>query len=246
MKPRVSIIVPAYQEGPAITQTLDRLLAVVSIPSEILVVYDTPDDSTAPHVAAYAANDSRVVPTLNMFGRGPAHAIAFGMKHGSADVLVVTMADASDDVSQIPKLVELVEAGSVIAAGSRYSRGGSQIGGPRLKGLLSRLAGLSLHHLAGVTTRDATNSFKAYSAAFVREVEIESTAGFEVGIELVAKAHRLGRKISEIPTVWRDRTEGTSNFQVRKWLPKYLHWYFFAFGKRLTPGQLSLRAKASS
>lgn len=246
MRPRASIIVPAYNEGPSITETLDRLLAAATIPCEVLVVYDTPDDTTAPHAAAYAAKDARVVPTLNTFGRGPAYAIAFGMERASADVLVVTMADLSDDVTQIPTLVEMVERGAAIAAASRYSRGGRQVGGPRLKGLLSRLAGLSLHFLARVPTRDATNSFKAYSTEFVRTVGVESTAGFELAIELVAKAHRLRRPISEIPTVWRDRTAGTSNFKVGKWLPKYLRWYLFAFGKRLRADQLSARSRVPS
>jgi len=242
MRPRVSLIVPAYNEGPAITEALDRLLVASPPACEVLVVYDTPDDTTAPHAAAYAAKDPRVVPTLNTDGRGPAHAIRFGIHHASADVLVVTMADLSDDVTQIPQLTELIEEGAVIAAASRYSPGGRQIGGPRLKGALSRLAGLSLHLLAGVATRDPTNSFKAYSTDFVRRVGVESTAGFELGIELVAKAHRLGLPIKEIPTVWRDRTVGTSNFKLGKWLPKYLRWYFFAFGRRIRADQLSTRA----
>ena len=42
----------------------------------------------------------------------------------------------------------------------------------------------------------------------------------------------------EIPTIWLDRTEGASNFKVLKWLPKYLRWYRFAFGGRLTLDQL--------
>ena len=45
---------------------------------------------------------------------------------------------------------------------------------------LSKLAGRSLHVLCRVGTNDATNSFKAYSAPFVRAVGIESDAGFEV------------------------------------------------------------------
>ncbi len=246
MNPGVSIVVPAYNEGPSITRALAQILAAVSTPCEVLVVYDTPDDSTAPFAAAYAAKDPRVVPTLNTFGRGPAHAIAFGMAHASANVVVVTMADGSDDAGQIDQLAALVEAGATIASASRYSAGGRKVGGPRFKGLLSRVAGVSLARLAGVGTRDATNSFKAYSTAFLRTVKIESTDGFELGIELVAKAHRLGLEVREIPTVWRDRTEGKSNFKLTRWLPKYLRWYRFAFGRRLTPAELSAKTRVHS
>ena len=57
---------------------------------------------------------------------------------------------------------------------------------------------------------------------FVRSVGIESDAGFEVGIELVAKARRRRLPVAEIPTIWLDRVSGQSNFKLRKWLPQYL------------------------
>lgn len=119
----------------------------------------------------------------------------------------------------------------VIAAASRYARGGQAIGTPFLKGLLSKMAGVSLKILANVGTWDATNSFKAYSKAFVEEVGIESDAGFEVGLELVAKARRMRRPVAEIPTIWLERTGGESKFRVLEWLPRYLRWYFHAFGR---------------
>jgi hypothetical protein len=119
--------------------------------------------------------------------------------------------------------------------------GGQQIGGPPLKSFLSRFAGLSLYWLARVGTRDATNSFKAYSAAFVRDVGVESASGFEVGLELVAKARRLRLPVAELPTIWLERAHGVSNFNMLRWLPKYLRWYRFAFGPKLTLDQLRPR-----
>src|SRR5947208_8611362 len=106
---------------------------------------------------------------------------------------------------------------------------------------MSRLAGRSLRTFAHVGTRDATNSFKAYSTAFVREVGIDSRAGFEIGIELTAKAKRLRLPVAEIPTIWLDQPAGVSNFRVAEWIPKYLRWYRFAFGGRLSPEQIKAR-----
>ncbi len=233
MKPRVSIVVTAYDEGETIVSCLDRLLDSVTLPCEILVVFDSPTDTTAPWVERYNRRDPRVIPVLNTYGRGPARAIRCGFDHVNADVTVVTMADGCDDPMQIDSLVRLVERGVVVAAASRYMRGGSQIGGPLLKGTLSRLAGVSLYHLARVGTHDATNSFKAYSTSFVQSVGIESDAGFEVGIELVAKARRHRKPVAEIPTIWLDRVVGASNFKLANWISKYLRWYFYAFGARL-------------
>ena len=236
--PRVSIVIPVYDEGDAILGCLDRIFQSVTLPCEILVVYDDPSDSTLPYLEKYAKAESRLIPIHNTDGPGPARAIRFGIEHARAPVAVVTMADGSDDAEQIDELCKLVERGVVIAAASRYMSGGQQIGGPMLKSTLSRLAGLSLYWLARVGTRDATNSFKAYSTEFVRSVGIESDTGFEIGIELVAKARRLGLPIAEVPTIWLERAHGASNFKVARWIPRYLRWYRFAFGPKLTVEQL--------
>ncbi len=228
--PRVSVVIPVYNEGPEVVPILDRIFESVMLPCELLVVFDTPDDTTRPVLEAYAERDARLKPVLNTAGRGPAQAIRFGIERATAPVVVVTMADGCDDPMQIDSLTRLVERGVVVAAASRYMRGGQQVGGPWFKGFLSRMAGKSLYYLARVGTHDATNSFKAYSADFVRSVGIESDQGFEIGIELVAKARRARLPVAELPTIWLDRSFGASNFKLRAWLPRYLHWYWYAFG----------------
>jgi len=239
VSPRVSVVIPAYNEGEHILPVLDRILEAVTLPCEVLVVYDSVDDLTKPVVEAYAEKDTRLVPTLNTASPGPAQAIRFGIARASAPVVVVTMADGCDDPMQIDTLTRLVERGVVVAAASRYMRGGQQVGGPWFKGTLSGLAGRTLYWFGRVGTHDATNSFKAYQADFVRTVGIESDQGFEIGIELVAKARRARLPVAEIPTIWLDRSFGTSNFKLRTWLARYLHWYFFAFGPKCDPEQLS-------
>ncbi len=116
------------------------------------------------------------------------------------------------------------------------------MGGPFLKSFLSRAAGLSLWALARVGTRDATNSFKAYNTDFVRTVGITSTTGFEIGIELVAKARRTRQPVAELPTIWLERHQGVSNFKLASWLPHYLRWYWFAFGPKLSLEELRAEA----
>jgi hypothetical protein len=139
------------------------------------------------------------------------------------------MADGSDEPHIVDAMVARARDGADVVAASRYMPGGHQIGGPRLKRLLSRTAGLTLHWFARVPTHDPTNNFKLYARRFLDQVTIESTAGFELALELTVKASIEGRTIAEVPTTWRDRTSGESNFKLRKWLPHYLHWYREAF-----------------
>jgi dolichol-phosphate mannosyltransferase len=235
---RLSVVIPAYNEGEHIVPVLERLFEAVLLPCEVLVVVDDEADTTRPVVQRLAQREPRLNCLINTYGRGPANAIRYGIDHATTPVAVVTMADGCDDVRQIDDLVRLVERGVAVAAASRYMAGGQQVGGPLLKGMMSAGAGRSLRLLARVGTRDATNSFKAYSTAFVRAVGIDSRDGFEIGIELTAKAKRLRLPIAEIPTIWLDRHDGLSNFRVAAWLPKYVRWYRFAFGRKLSLDEL--------
>ncbi|MSO47958.1 MAG: glycosyltransferase [Thermoleophilia bacterium] len=232
VKPRVTVVIPAYNEGSAIIPHLRRMLESITLPCEILIVVDTEDDTTLPPVREYALAHPALRVIVSAYGRGPARAIRFGFDQATAPVVVVTMADGCDDPQQIDALTLLVERGVVIAAASRYMRGGQQVGGPPLKGMMSRTAGRSLQWFARVGTHDATNSFKAYNRDFVREVGIESDSGFEIGIELVAKARRRRLPVAEIPTIWLDRSFGESNFKTKEWLPRYLRWYVHAYGPK--------------
>jgi dolichol-phosphate mannosyltransferase len=238
----VAVVIPAYNEGSSIISVLDRIFDSVESECDIYVVVDSATDTTMPVLLEYAKSEPHLHPTVNTYGPGPANAIRFGIDTVESSVVVVTMADGCDDPKQIDALARLVDRGVVVAAASRYASGGQQVGGPAIKGMLSRLAGRSLNLLARVGTRDATNSFKAYSTEFVREVGIDSRNGFEIGLELTAKARRLRRPVAEIPTIWLDRTAGSSNFDLKGWIPHYLRWYRYSFGPPLSVEELKSTA----
>jgi dolichol-phosphate mannosyltransferase len=143
--------------------------------------------------------------------------------------VLVVMADLSDDMGQVRRMLELYNAGNDIVVGSRYMKGGKLIGGPWFKQLLSRLSGLTLCWFRGIPTHDATNAFKMYDRNMLSSMSIESKGGFELSLEITVKAFLAGYRIAETPSTWRDRTAGTSRFKLWKWLPHYLKWYFMAF-----------------
>jgi glycosyltransferase involved in cell wall biosynthesis len=228
--PRISVIIPAFEEGEAVIPGLTNLSKEIQQPNEVLIVVDNLTDSTVGPVKNLSKEYPSIRLAVNTYGPGPANAIRYGIDQAIANVVVVTMADGCDDPRQVEELARLVKRGVVIASASRYMPGGQQVGGPRLKRLLSRFAGRSFAFVTGVGTRDATNSFKAYDKNFVNQVGIHSRHGFEIGLELTAKARRLGLSVAEIPTTWIDRTYGQSNFKLAKWLPRYLGWYLFGLG----------------
>src|SRR5207245_11545986 len=126
----------------------------------------------------------------------------------------------SDDPGDIDAMYALAHGGADVVAGSRYMRGGHQIGGPLLKRTMSRMAGLSLHWLGGLPIHDATSNYRLYSKRLLQRVTIESNGGFELGLELTVKAYALGMRIAGVPTTSPDRTPGESRLRRWTWLPR--------------------------
>ena len=62
-----------------------------------------------------------------------------------------------------------------------------------------------------------------FSRKVLNTINVESNEGFTYSLEILVKVNRLKWKISEVPSVWIERTEGKSNFKVLKWLNKYLN-----------------------
>ncbi|MEE6176560.1 glycosyltransferase [Mycobacterium sp. 050134] len=226
----VSVVIPVYNEGENIQACVRGISgALADIPHELLVCYDFDEDTTLPALDAMPDKPPTVRLVRNSLGKGVANALIAGFAAARGDVVVTSMADLSDPPSVIPLMAAKIrDDGADVVSGSRYMPGGDQRGGPRLKTLMSRTAGLSLHYVGRVPTHDATTNFRAYSRRFLQEVPVESVRGFEVGLELTTKAHLLGYRVDEVPSTWTDRTAGTSKFDLVGWLPAYLRWYGLA------------------
>ncbi|MFC1972533.1 glycosyltransferase [Chloroflexota bacterium] len=227
----LQIVLPVYNEKDNIFGTLKEIETKVKTPHQILIVYDFDKDNTLPAVREFIDKQGtgNVALIKNRYGDGVLNAIRTGFDSArDEDVVLVTMADLSDDLSVVDAMFEQIGQGIDIVCGSRYIKGGHHIGGPRLKKFLSWLAGLSLHLITRIPTHDISNSFKMYRMKVLKDIELESRGGFEVGMEIVVKAFSKGYKITEVPVTWRDRIAGESRFQLAKWLPGYLRWYVLA------------------
>ena len=161
--------------------------------------------------------------------------IKTGFDVADGDMALIVMADGADELSNVDEMFKRINKGFDIVCGSRYMRGGKQIGGPWLKKMFSRIAGTSLYYLIALPTHDATNSFKMYRKKCLNGIAIESAVGFELALELVTKAFMNGCKITEVPCIWRDNPDKRSRFKLWRWLPQYLHWYWFAVKNKFNP-----------
>jgi dolichol-phosphate mannosyltransferase len=229
----LTIVIPVYNEGAGFEDLWRELDTHLQCPFRALVVYDFDEDNTVPAVkAVIARGETRLSLVKNNVRRGVVGALLTGFRAVEDGPLLVVMADLSDDLAQVGKMLKLYRDGNDIVVGSRYMKGGKIVNGPVLKQGLSRMAGVSLHWLRRIPTHDATNAFKIYDSGMLKQFTLESERGFELNLEITVKAFLAGYSIVEIPSVWRDRTQGKSKFKLWAWLPHYLRWYFYAFRPR--------------
>lgn len=234
MSDEIQFIVPVYNEAANIAHALAELYTRVTLPKRVMIVYDFEEDDTIPVVRELAPQYPGLELVRNTFGSGVINAVRAGIEAANSDIVIISMADLSDDLRIVDDMVRLIrDEGYDIVCASRYMRGGRQIGGPILKRTISRVAGVSLYWFGALPTHDATNAFRAYRLSLLREIPIESSGGFEYSLELTAKAHAAGYRVTEIPSVWRDRKAGQSRFRLMKWLPRYMRWYFYALSRGL-------------
>lgn len=229
---KLSIVMPVYNEGEVIDETIKRVESALTTPHELLIVYDMDEDTTLPPVKKLQTKYPNVKLVKNVYGTGALNALKTGLAKAKGEAVCVLMADLTDDPKVLNKMMEKFEEGYDVVAASRYMRGGHQIGGPIIKQFLSRAAGISLHYLIGIPTHDVSNSFRLYSKKFLNKVKIEADGGFELATELTVKAFIAGYKVTEVPTTWTYLAK-ESRFYLKKWLPKYLKWYFWVMGKKL-------------
>ena len=226
----LDIIIPVYNEGANILPALQSLMRAVKTRLRVLICYDREDDNTLTAIRNNRdALGALAIEFVRNRGRGAHGAVLTGFATSAAPLVLVMMADDDYNAGIIDAMVAKAESGCDIVCATRFMPGGSMVGCPWLKLALVRTGNFTLYHLGRLPTRDATNGFRLFARRVLDQIVIESDRGFCYSIELVVKCHRLHWRIGEVPAQWRERARGTSRFQVTKWLPAYLRWYFYAF-----------------
>lgn len=226
----IDVIMPVYNEAENIEKTLNYLYShIKKINNKITlyIIYDFDEDNTLPIIKKIKKNYNINICLIKNKTEGILNAIKTGFSTGHGEYKILTMSDGSDDYDILPLMIKKISKGYDIICASRYMKGGKLYGGPFFKQLLSRIAGITLYYLTGIPTHDITNSYKLYNSELLKNINIESTGGAEISMEITIKAYLNNYKITEIPARWWDREKGTSQFNFSKWLPKYLKWYLF-------------------
>jgi dolichol-phosphate mannosyltransferase len=122
-------------------------------------------------------------------------------------------ADLSHDPRLIPSLIEECDRDTVVI-GSRYIEGGEIHGWSLYRKTVSCCANLLARTFANIPAKDSTSGYRCYSADLVQTIisSLESS-GYDIQIEILAKAARLGFEIKETPIIFQNRTAGKSKLK---------------------------------
>ncbi len=224
----LDIVVPAYFEGDSILEVLLSLEKYVKSSFRVLICYDTDEDDT---LKVINENPSFKFDILFIKNKkiGLHGAVVSGFEESEAPAVMMMPADDSWNARIIDKIVELQKNGADVICPSRFMKGGNLEGYPKLKYLIVRTAAFLLYKLAFIPTQDPTNGFRCFSRRVINNILIESEVGGTYSLELLVKAHRLGWRIEELPSLWIERKAGKSKFQLWKWIPHYFEWFLFGF-----------------
>lgn len=230
--PHLSIVIPVRNEGVNLKIMLKILKAVVDISHEVLVVYDSPEDSSIPVVQKLQPAHPHLIGVLNRKGRGVINALLAGVEAARGHYVLIFAADEVGPVMALEEMLELMDGGCEFVSCTRYAHGGRRLGGSPSGRFLSTLANWMFQHLAGCVMSDATTGIKMFRREDFPRFRLEARpVGWAVAFEMAIKAQTLGLKIGEVPIVSVDRLYGgKSTFRLRSWTFEYLRW--FVWGMR--------------
>lgn len=226
----VSLILPVFNREERLIEVLDKIRETLSGTSyEIIVVYDV----TKPELRDAVQGEQeqlkneygvRSVTRLNQRGFGSALRDGFEVSRG--DVIIPVMADCSDDIAAIPRMLSEIEAGADVVGGCRYMPGGGIIG-DTTKQRLSRLYSVLMGTVSSVSTQDVSNGFKAFRREVWENIPNDSI-WFDMSVEMTVKAAARGYRVRQVPTVWINRSVGQSQFSMLGEFPRYSRWLLYA------------------
>jgi dolichol-phosphate mannosyltransferase len=225
----LSILLPVRNEGINLRIMLKILRAVVDLPHEVLVVYDSATDDSIPVIDDVRRNYPELRGIQNTLGAGVVNAIRSGVASSQGDVILIFAADEVGPVLAIEDMIALIQDGCDFVSCTRYARGGRRLGGSIIGAFLSYWANWLFHNMAGSPFTDATTGIKMFRKEIFSKLNLESRpVGWTVAFEMAIKAHHAGLRLGEVPIVSIDRLYGgESNFRLGPWVKEYSRWFFW-------------------
>ena len=226
-KLKLSILMPVRNEGVNLRMILKIINALMEVPYEILVVYDSQDDDSIPVATSMQEKYPAVRLLHNPLGRGVVNAVMSGVAAARGEYVLILPADDMGAIFGINPMLAEIEKGYELVSATRYAKGGKVVGGAISSRLLSRIANKLFIIFAGSAMTDSTVGIKMFRRELLDMIKFEcNPVGWAFAFEMAIKAQLLGLKTSEVPIVSINRFYGgTSTFKLKGWITEYIKWF---------------------
>ncbi len=204
----VSVVLPTYNERDNIGKLIEAILAVLDPDPEIIIVDDDSPDGTWQIVQTIAETKPGVELLHRIDERGLRSAIAAGIARSQGEIVVWMDCDFSMPPELIPELVAALDECD-LAVGSRYVKGGQDVGHSLVGRAFSRTINLFASLLLDDSIKDYTSGFLAVRREVLDHIQLRGDYG-EYCIDLLYRAKRKGFKVKEIPYRCAPRRAGES------------------------------------
>lgn len=237
--PALSILIPCYNEEASIGSTVRVLVQAMdaaAISYEILCVNNASKDNTETVLQGLAREfpHVRYVNTPPLAGYGVA--VRWGLQHYAGDAVVIVMADGSESPEDILRFAAKIAEGYDCAFGSRFQPESVVEGYPKFKMLLNRLGNRLIGWTTGFDYDDFTNGFKCYRREVIDAIQPLYGEKFNLTIEMSINATMTKPRIAVVANSWRDRSQGTSKFDVLGQSSLYLFTLGYCWLRRKMQG----------
>lgn len=213
---RKLVIIPTYNEKENIEKIIRKVRSLED-DFHILVIDDGSPDGTASIVKGLMKEfpDSLfIVERTGKLGLGTAYIAGFkwAIEH-QYDYVTEMDADFSHNPDDLPRLYRACsEDGADVSIGSRYCKGISVINWPIGRVVMSYFASAYVRTVLGMKVFDTTAGFVCYRSKVLETIDFDRVKmkGYGFQIEMKYTSYKLGFKITEVPIIFVDRTEGVS------------------------------------
>lgn len=213
--PRLSIVIPAYNEESRLPATLDLVLAWLDASdirnAEVVVVDDGSRDETALIVETRAGSEPRLRLVRNPGNRGKGYAVRHGMLEARGEWILMSDADLSAPIEELPKLMQsAARQKALVAIGSRaLDRSLIGVHQSRWREVSGIFFNRIMRLVTGLPFADTQCGFKLYHRDAARRIfPLQQLDGFGFDVEDLFIAKKLGISTIEVPVRW-NNVEGT-------------------------------------
>ena len=197
---------PCFNEAVRLPGSLEQAEAYLDTQGptfELLLVDDGSSDGTPELIRGAASANEHVQAVVLPANRGKGRAVAEGVARSRGGLVLISDADFSAPIEEMPKLEAAITAGADVAIGSRAKRGAREVDQPLHRRLMGKSFNLLVQGLLLPGIWDTQCGFKLFRGDVARELFGRlRTDGFAYDVEILVLARRSGYRIGEVPVRW--------------------------------------------